>query len=220
MNHESLFGLPELTPVPVVMSLDDQWYQRMWNGQKSHEYRRRYVTGAPTQWFVYLAAPESRLCAVIDLGRAVEGSPQEIARLAEREHPGDGAPVLDYLAKGRNRTGYAMPILRIREFAGFTASELDPDARRRVPPAGGPRPGRPGVRLAYGVRPAGLGPGAARDDGHRGLLTRGASNARKGVGRAANRGGAMPTCDHQWVPGPNSGTEQCSNCGAIRSRNY
>ncbi|MEU3019928.1 hypothetical protein ABZ635_21325 [Nocardiopsis sp. NPDC007018] len=125
MNHESLFGLPELTPVPVVMSLDDQWYQRMWNGQKSHEYRRRYVTGAPTQWFVYLAAPESRLCAVIDLGRAVEGSPQEIARLAEREHPGDGAPVLDYLAKGRNRTGYAMPILRIREFAGFTASELD-----------------------------------------------------------------------------------------------
>ncbi len=30
----------------------------------------------------------------------------------------------------------------------------------------------------------------------------------------------MPTCDHDWGSGPNSGTEQCANCGAIRTKNY
>ncbi|WP_394296579.1 DUF6255 family natural product biosynthesis protein [Nocardiopsis ganjiahuensis] len=30
----------------------------------------------------------------------------------------------------------------------------------------------------------------------------------------------MPRCDHDWGSGPNSGTEQCSNCGAIRAKNY
>lgn len=27
-------------------------------------------------------------------------------------------------------------------------------------------------------------------------------------------------CPHNWGPGPNSGTEQCSDCGAIRTKNY
>lgn len=27
-------------------------------------------------------------------------------------------------------------------------------------------------------------------------------------------------CAHNWGDGPNPGTEQCSNCGAIRAKNY
>lgn len=82
MGHEALFDLPAPDPVPVVMCLDAQWYDPMWNGQKTHEFRRRFLTGAPTQWLVYLTAPESRLCAVIDLGTAIEDTPEQIAQIA------------------------------------------------------------------------------------------------------------------------------------------
>ncbi len=125
MVHESLFGLPELSPVPVVMSLDTQGYERMWSGRRTHEFRRRFPTGAPAQWFVYVTGPEARLCAVIDLGTAIEGSPREIARIAERTSPGEGALVEEYLAGGGREVGYAMPVLRVREFPGFTDADLD-----------------------------------------------------------------------------------------------
>ncbi|WP_247665022.1 hypothetical protein [Nocardiopsis sp. B62] len=124
MVHESLFGLPELSPVPVVMSLDAQRYERMWSGDRTHEFRRRFLTGAPAQWFVYLTRPEGRLCAVIDLGAAIVDTPREIARIAERESPGEGALVEEYLAGG-GEVGYAMPVRRVREFSGFSDPELD-----------------------------------------------------------------------------------------------
>lgn len=125
MDHEALFDLPAPDPVPVMMCLDARWYDPMWNGQKTHEFRRRFLTGAPTQWFVYLTAPESRLCAVIDLGTAIEGTPEQIAQIAEHMYPGNGVTVEPYLARGGRKVGYAMPIRRVREFSGFTASELE-----------------------------------------------------------------------------------------------
>ena len=48
-------------------------------------------------WFVYLNAPVSRLTAVIDLTRAVVGSPDEVTAVMERMRPGNGASVLEYV---------------------------------------------------------------------------------------------------------------------------
>ncbi|MEY9211578.1 hypothetical protein [Thermobifida halotolerans] len=122
--EQPLFDIPVSTPVPVVMCLDTQWYELVWTGEKTHEFRRRFFTGAPAQWFVYLTAPESRLCAVIDLDVAIEDTPEKIARIAERMRPGNGATVEPYLAREGRRVGYAMPIRRVREFQGFAAAEL------------------------------------------------------------------------------------------------
>ncbi|MFV2198490.1 hypothetical protein [Nocardiopsis sp. LOL_012] len=124
---EPLFDVtaPEPDPVPVVMALDAQWYELMWRGEKTHEFRRRFLTGAPTQWFVYLTAPVSRLCAVIELAPAIEDTPERIAQIAERMRPGNGATVEPYLARDGKQVGYAMPIRRVREYAGFTAQDLD-----------------------------------------------------------------------------------------------
>ncbi|QVQ54651.1 hypothetical protein J4H86_03735 [Spiractinospora alimapuensis] len=106
------------------MCLDAQWYELMWHGAKTHEFRRRFLTGVPVRWFVYLTAPTSRLCAVIDLDPAIEGTPTQIAEIAERMRPGNGQTVEPYLAKGDREVGYAMPIRRVREFSGFAAAEL------------------------------------------------------------------------------------------------
>ncbi|SIO88498.1 hypothetical protein [Nocardiopsis sp. JB363] len=123
-------------PVPVVMNLDPPWYELMWTGQKTHEFRRRFLTGSPAQWFVYLTEPENRLCAVIDLDVAIEDTPEQIAQIAERMQAGSAATVDPYLARGGRSVGYAMPIQRVRQYTGFTAAELERMLNEVCPPQG------------------------------------------------------------------------------------
>jgi predicted transcriptional regulator len=115
-------GTSRRPPEPVLMSLNPQYYDLMWQGLKWYEFRRRYLTDCPTTWYVYLTVPASRLAAVIDLEPAVVGSPQTIAALAEQAREGNGAPVHAYLRDLEH--GFALPIRRVREFEGFTATEL------------------------------------------------------------------------------------------------
>lgn len=118
------------------MALDAQWYDLMWRGEKTHEFRRRYLTGVPTQWFVYLSAPAARLCAIIDLDPAIEDTPEKIAQIADHTRPGNGATVLPYLAKDGKEVGYALPMRRVREFRGIGAQELSQILDGFHPPRG------------------------------------------------------------------------------------
>lgn len=114
---------PEAIPAtPVLMSLNPVYYELIWQGQKRHEFRRRYLAGRRTRWHVYLTAPVSRLAAVIDLDEAIIDTPERIAQLAEQARLGNGASVLEYLT-GRPR-GFALPIRQVREYHGFSAGEL------------------------------------------------------------------------------------------------
>ncbi|MGH3565800.1 MAG: hypothetical protein ACRDRH_07155 [Pseudonocardia sp.] len=116
-----LFGT-DLPRERVLMSLNPEYYELMWQRLKTHEFRRRYLAGRPTTWYVYLTAPTSRLAAVIDLDEAVADSPQAIAAIAEHANPGNGESVYAYL-KDLER-GYALPIRTVREYEGFTAEQL------------------------------------------------------------------------------------------------
>lgn len=122
--QEDLFGNPDLSrpPEPVLMSLNPEYYELMWQGLKRYEFRRRYLIGHRTTWYVYLTAPASRLSAVIDLDAAITNTPQHIAEIAEEARAGSGASVYEHL-QGLER-GFALPITRIREYAGFSAAEL------------------------------------------------------------------------------------------------
>ena len=134
--QDDLFGDPELTtpPEPVLMSLNPEYYEWVWQGLKTHEFRRRYLTGRSTTWHVYLTAPVSRLTAVIDLDDAVVDTPQHIAEIAEQVHVGNGASVYEYM-KDLER-GVALPIRRVREYTGFTAAELTEMLGSFHPPQG------------------------------------------------------------------------------------
>ena len=72
-----------------------------------------------------LPAPEEPIVRGDRPGTAIEDTPEQIAQIAEHMHPGNGVTVEPYLAKGGRKVGYAMPIRRVREFSGFTASELE-----------------------------------------------------------------------------------------------
>lgn len=126
MEQDDLFSAADLDlpvqPERVLMSLNPEYYDLIWQGLKRHEFRRRYLVGKPTTWFVYLTAPVSKLAAVIDLDTAVTDSPVRIAAIAEQARAGNGASVYEYL-KDLER-GFAIPIMRVREYPGFAAAEL------------------------------------------------------------------------------------------------
>lgn len=124
--QDDLFGAAALDlPVQrqrVLMSLNPEYYDLIWQGLKRHEFRRRYLAEKPTTWFVYLTAPVSTLAAVIELGTAIVDTPARIAAIAEQTRVGNGASVHEYL-KDLER-GFAIPITRVREYPGFTAEDL------------------------------------------------------------------------------------------------
>ena len=130
-----LFGdAPDTVPEPVLMALHAEYYDLIWQGLKSHEFRRRFLEGRAVRWFVYLNAPVSRLAAVIDLGPAEVGSPNEIAGIAEQMRPGNGASVLKYLRDLDQ--AFAIPILSVTEYPGLSADELRAELGAFHPPQG------------------------------------------------------------------------------------
>ena len=131
-----LFGdaAPDAAPEPVLMALHSEYYDLIWQGHKTHEFRRRFPEGRAVRWFVYLNAPVSRLAAVIDLGPAEVGSPEEVAAIAERMRPGNGASVLEYV-RDLDRA-FAIPILGVTEYPGLSAEELRAELGAFHPPQG------------------------------------------------------------------------------------
>jgi predicted transcriptional regulator len=119
---------------PVLMALHAEYYELIWQGRKTHEFRRRFLEGRPARWFVYLNAPVSRLAAVIELGPAVVGTPEQIAAIAEQARTGNGASVLEYV-KDLDRA-LAIPILGVTEYAGLSVGELRAELGRFHPPQG------------------------------------------------------------------------------------
>src|SRR6266487_115640 len=134
--QEDLFGGDGLgtRTEPVLMALQPEYYELIWRGLKTHEFRRRFLEGRAARWFVYLNAPVSRLAAVIVLGPAVVDTPDRIAALADRVRAGNGASVLDYLRDLYR--AYAIPILRVSEYPGLSAEELREELGQFHPPQG------------------------------------------------------------------------------------
>jgi predicted transcriptional regulator len=131
-----MFGdsAPDAVPEPVLMALHAEYYDLIWQGLKTHEFRRRFLAGRTVRWFVYLNAPVSRLAAVIDLGPAEVGSPDEVAGIAERMRPGNGASVLEYVRDLDQ--AFAIPILGVTEYPGLSADELRAELGDFHPPQG------------------------------------------------------------------------------------
>jgi predicted transcriptional regulator len=116
------------------MALHSEYYELIWRGLKTHEFRRRFLEGRAARWFVYLNAPASRLAAVIDLGPAVVDVPEKVAAIAEQARAGNGASVLEYV-KDLERA-FAVPILNVAEYPGLSAGELRAELGAFHPPQG------------------------------------------------------------------------------------
>jgi predicted transcriptional regulator len=135
-QREDLFGETDsgITAEPVLMALHAKYYELIWQGLKTHEFRRRFLEGRATRWFVYLNAPVARLGAVIDLGPAVVDTPQRIAAIAEQAREGNGASVLEYVQDLER--AFAIPILHVSEHTGLSADEFRDELGHFHPPQG------------------------------------------------------------------------------------
>jgi predicted transcriptional regulator len=134
--REGLFAAEEYRngSEPVLMALNPVFYELIWQGRKTHEFRRRFLTGCPVRWFVYLNAPVSRLAAVIDLGPAIVDVPERIAAIAERARVGNGASVLEYVRDLER--AFAIPILAVAEYPGLPVAKLRAELGGFHPPQG------------------------------------------------------------------------------------
>jgi predicted transcriptional regulator len=134
--QEELFATAggEVSAEPVLMALNAEYYELIWQGRKTHEFRRRFLERRPARWFVYLNAPVSRLAAVISLGPAVVDVPERIAAIAEAARPGNGASVLEYV-RDLDRA-FAIPILHVAEYPGLSAADLRAELGSFHPPQG------------------------------------------------------------------------------------
>jgi predicted transcriptional regulator len=140
--QEGLFAAAECGggAEPVLMALNPEFYELIWQGRKTHEFRRRFVEGRPARWFVYLNAPVSRLAAVIDLGPAIVDVPERVAAIAEAARPGNGASVLEYVRDLER--AFAIPIMAVTEYPGLPVAELRAELGAFHPPQGYVRLGR------------------------------------------------------------------------------
>lgn len=116
------------------MALQAKYFDLIWQRHKTHEFRRRFLRDRAARWFVYLNAPVSKLAAVIDLGPAEVGSPDEIAAIAEQMRPGNEASVLEYVRDLDQ--AYAVPILSVTEYPGLPVEKLRADLGAFHPPQG------------------------------------------------------------------------------------
>ncbi|MCK9875396.1 hypothetical protein MXD59_06320 [Frankia sp. Ag45/Mut15] len=134
--QQDLFGISgeAVAGEPVLMALHAEYYEQIWQGLKTHEFRRRFLEDRPVRWFVYLNAPVSRLAAVIDLGPAVVDVPGQVAAIAERARVGNGASVLEYVQDLER--AYAIPILGVAEYPGRSVDELRVELGVFHPPQG------------------------------------------------------------------------------------
>ena len=134
--QEGLFAVEECGcgAEPVLMALNPEFYELIWRGLKTHEFRRRFLDARPVRWFVYLNAPVSRLAAVIELGSAIVDAPERIAAIAEAARPGNGASVLEYVRDLER--AFAIPILSVTEYPGLPVAELRAELGDFHPPQG------------------------------------------------------------------------------------
>jgi predicted transcriptional regulator len=133
---DGLFALGERPgeAVPVLMALKPEFYELIWRGLKTHEFRRRFLKGQHARWFVYLNAPVSRLTAVIDLGPPIVDAPERIAAIAEAARPGNGTSVHAYV-QDLDRA-FAIPILSVAEYPGVPLAMLQAELGAFQPPQG------------------------------------------------------------------------------------
>lgn len=156
--QEGLFAAAEygVGAEPVLMALNPEFYELIWQGRKTHEFRRRFPEGRPVRWFVYLNAPISRLAAVIDLGPAIVDVPERIAAIAAAARPGNAVSVLDYV--GDLDRAFAIPIVSVTEYPGVPVSELRAELGAFHPPQGYLRLGLHQLLLAVCEKMAAVAP--------------------------------------------------------------
>ena len=97
----------------ILLSLNPEPFNDIISGRKHFEYRTRFRRSRFVA-FIYVTRPVQEIRGIMECGDPIFGSARKIADVAERDQPGNGRAIYDYLSLSGK--GCAIPIVRIREF--------------------------------------------------------------------------------------------------------
>lgn len=105
----------------IILSLQPSPYNRIINGSKKFEYRRKFLY-EPVSAFIYVSSPIKEIRGYIEFGQPIFDRVEEIGMIAEQEGLG-GAEEINKYMYGLEK-GFAIPILSIQEIKPLTLEEL------------------------------------------------------------------------------------------------
>ena len=117
--NEQLSFLKE-SPVCVLMSLREKYYNAMLDGRKHYEYRTRYLK-EPSEAYIYISKTKKSIVAKIKFGKPIIGNANAIATIAEQDEPGCYTEMIEYMY---NNIGYAIPIEEIIPIEEVSLTDL------------------------------------------------------------------------------------------------
>lgn len=126
MEQLSLFKKNKKT---LLLSLREEYYNKMLDGTKKYEYRTRYPK-EETEAYIYISKTKKQIVAKIDFGKPIIGSKEEIANLSEKEDPGSYKDMLEYI----HDKGYAIPVEKITKIKPVSLEELKTKFKNFTPP--------------------------------------------------------------------------------------
>lgn len=104
----------------VLMSIREEYYNKILDGSKKYEYRSRYLK-EKSYAYVYISKTKKSVVAKITFGMPIIGNAKQIAKLAEKEEPGCYNEMIKYLY---NNIGYAIPIESINVIKEIPLEEI------------------------------------------------------------------------------------------------
>lgn len=104
----------------ILMSLREEYYLQMVNGEKKYEYRTRFMKEECSA-FIYISKTLKKIVAIIEFDAPIYGSDTEIAAISEKERPGSYQASIEWL---QGRKCYAIPVKKIIPINPVSLEEL------------------------------------------------------------------------------------------------
>ncbi|MGN7382037.1 MULTISPECIES: hypothetical protein [unclassified Paenibacillus] len=123
------FEIPEDKRI-IILSLQPDPYREILEGSKKHEFRRKFLSTSVNA-FIYVSSPIKEITAYIEFGKPIIDKVENIGRIAELEGSGSMEGISRYM--NGLETGFAIPIISIREIEPLTLEELRKTYRFTAP---------------------------------------------------------------------------------------
>lgn len=105
----------------VIISLMEEYFLNIVNGQKKYEYRRKFIN-RPCKAFIYVNSPVMAISGLVHLEKPIYDTVDGICRIAENQKAGSTEGMLTYL-NGLERA-YAIPIQSLIRFKPLRLAEI------------------------------------------------------------------------------------------------
>lgn len=107
----------------ILISLREDVYQKLISGNKKYEYRRIFIT-EPSNVFIYITGKRQAVCAFAEFGKPIIGTIDDMIRVNKAEPKPNPDGIKKYFENRKNKTCYAIPILRVEIFNEISLKTL------------------------------------------------------------------------------------------------